>query len=168
LFGGAKIAAVGAQTARALNLAGLTVDVFPETDQRQEGLIDALAGLPAGTPILFPQTIGGRERLAEHLTQQGCLVDVVPVSQTTPLPLTGAPPAFDVATFASPSAFRAFVDGHGTGPLDGRLIVAIGPTTAAAITDAGVRVDLMPAIPSGAALIDALVRYRRGQTTAGL
>jgi uroporphyrinogen-III synthase len=167
VFGlGVKIAAVGAQTARALTEAGLTVDLFPEADQRQEGLIDALAGLPAGTSILFPQALGGREQLGNHLTHQGCLVDVVPVSQTVPVPLPAAPPPFDVATFASPSAFRAFVDGHGITPLTDRLILAIGPTTAATITAAGVRVDLIPAIPSGAAVIDALVRYRRAGSTS--
>ncbi len=165
---GRHIAAVGTQTARALAAQGIAVAVVPDADQRQEGLADALAHLPAGTRVLFPQALGGREFLATRLQQQGCLVDVIPVSQTAPLLLGGEPPPFDVATFASPSAFRAFVAGHGTAALSGRLVAAIGPTTAAALTDAGVAVDLMPAVPSAAALVDALVQHRRKNPPAGL
>jgi uroporphyrinogen III methyltransferase/synthase len=160
-FAGLKVAAVGAQTARALAAAGIAVDVVPDSDQRQEGLLASLTALPPGTRVLFPQALGGRDLLAQRLTEQGCLVDVVPVSRTTALPLTGGPPPFDVAVFASPSAFRAFVDGHGLAPLGGRLIAAIGPTTAAAIADAGVTVDVIPAAPSAAAMVSALIAFRR-------
>ena len=163
LFAALQIAAVGAQTARALADAGITVDVMPVADQRQEGLSSALATLPPGTRILFPQAIGGRELLAERLLQQGCVVDVVAISRTLSLPLAGEPPEFDVATFASPSAFRAFADAHGTASLAGRLVAAIGPTTAAAITAAGGAVDVMPAAPSAAALVSALIAFRRSR-----
>ncbi|HXI55100.1 MAG TPA: uroporphyrinogen-III synthase [Polyangia bacterium] len=158
---GLKVAAVGAQTARALAAAGIAVDVVPDSDQRQEGLLAALTALPPGTRVLFPQAVGGRDLLAQRLTEQGCLVDVVPVSRTTSLPLAGTPPPFDLAVFASPSAFRAFVDGHGLAPLGGRLIAAIGPTTAAAIVDAGVTVDVVPDAPSAAAMVSALIAFRR-------
>ncbi|HEY2904051.1 MAG TPA: uroporphyrinogen-III synthase [Polyangia bacterium] len=161
-FADLKIAAVGAETARALDAAGINVDALPAFDQqRQEGLAAALAALPAGTRVLFPQAIGGRDFLVESLGRQGCAVDVVAVSQTAALALGGAPPAFDVATFASPSAFHAFVDGHGAAALHGRIVAAIGPTTAASIAAAGVSVDVVPDSPSATAMVSALIAFRQ-------
>ncbi|HEX3698595.1 MAG TPA: uroporphyrinogen-III synthase [Polyangia bacterium] len=162
-----QIAAVGTETARALEAAGIKVDVLPAFDQqRQEGLAAALALLPAGTRVLFPQAIGGRDFLVESLGRQGCAVEVVAVSRTVALALGGAPPAFDVATFASPSAFRAFVDGHGAAALQGRVVAAIGPTTAAAIAAAGVGVDVVSEAPSATAMVSALIAFRQ-RTDAG-
>jgi uroporphyrinogen-III synthase len=160
-----RIAAVGSQTARALAERGLTAEIVPREDQqRQEGLADsllaALADRPAGARIFFPQAIGGRELLRDQLTERGCAVDVIPVSQTIARDLDAPPPLFDAATFASPSALRAFVRGHGHHPLAAAVVAVIGPTTAAAAAALGVRVDVMPAAPSMPALVQALVVFR--------
>ena len=174
-----RVAAVGDQTARAARTRGLTVDLVPAADQqRQEGLIAGmLAALRAPTPtvsggadqlpraILFPQALGGRELLRDQLAAAGYAVEVVPVSQTLARDLGEPPPAFDVATFASPSALRAFVDGFvdGRGPrsLAAAKVAVIGPTTAAEAATLGVRVDAMPATASVAALVQALVDLRQ-------
>jgi len=160
-FKAIKLAAVGTETARALTSSGLTPDVVPpDDDQRQEGLVQALAALGAGTRVLFPQTVGGRELLKDRLVAQGCEVDLVPVSRTVALKPAAPPPSFDVATFASPSALRAFVAAWGIGALAGKVIAAIGPTTAAAAAEAHLTVDVMPARPSIPTLIEALIAYR--------
>jgi len=171
-----RIAAVGSETARAIAAAGLTATIIPAADaQRQEGLVAGIvaalaqergaqaagAGDPAPARILFPQAIGGRELLREELVRRGCVVDVVPVSQTVERDLTEPPPEFDVATFASPSALRAFVRGHGRDRLGPAVVAAIGPTTADAAAALGVRVDVIPPAPSMKALVDALVVFRR-------
>jgi uroporphyrinogen-III synthase len=153
------VAAVGSQTARALRERGIDVALVPD-DQRQEGLAAAFASLSIGARVLFPQALGGRELLLETLSQRKVNVDVVPISQTSALSLSSPPPEFDVATFASPSALRAFVAGRGTAALAGKVVAVIGPTTAQAARDAGVTVDVMPPAPSVAALVAALVAAR--------
>jgi uroporphyrinogen III methyltransferase/synthase len=176
VLAGVRLAAVGTETARALDAAGLQGTLVPPADrQRQEGLLEALlAALPPpgapGARILFPQALGGRELVRDELARRGYAVDVVPVSQTIALPLAEPPPAFDVATFASPSALRAFVERLGVERLAQALVAVIGPTTASAATALGVRVDAMPPNPSVPALVRCLIELRAarlGPRTSG-
>jgi uroporphyrinogen III methyltransferase/synthase len=154
-----RVAAVGSETAKALAHNGVSASVPAE--QRQEGLVQLLGDLSPGMRVLFPQALGGRETLREALQSQGVSVDVVPVSETVPLPYSpGArPPAFDVATFASPSALRAFVDAFGVAALAGTVVAVIGPTTEAAAQAAGVAVTVVAPSPSVSALVAALCAH---------
>ena len=154
-----RVAAVGQETARALGAQDVPVALVPD-EQRQEGLVAAFGALPAGTRVLFPHALGVRELLAEALASHGVTVDVVPISQTAALPLEAPPPPFDAATFASPSALRAFAAARGAAALQGKVVAVIGPTTAEAARAAGVTVDVMAPSPSVAALVQALVRHR--------
>ena len=153
-----QIAAVGLETARALEHAGTRVDLVPST-QQQEGLVEAFRCLPPGTQVLFPRALDGREVLVDSLRRQGCRVDVVVAYQTIPVKPLPPLPTFDVALFASPSALRALVEQHGTEALVRKTVAVIGPTTAAEATRYGIPV-VAASQPNIEALISAIVRER--------
>jgi uroporphyrinogen III methyltransferase/synthase len=159
------IAAVGDETARALEALGLPVALVP-VDQRQEGLVAAFRDLEPGTRVLFPRAKGGRDHLVTALADAGIQVDLVPASQTVAIADLPPLPTFDVATFASPSALDAFVDRWGTGPLARGAAVAVGSTTAAAASARGLAVVTAraPNIEAVIEAIAAIIAVRPGQT----
>jgi len=156
-----RIAAVGPKTAKAVAERGGRVALVP-ADNRQEGLASAMAALPRGTRLLFPLASGGRTFLVENLRAQGCKVDVVSAYKTVPLPSLPRLPAFDVAAFASPSALRAFVARLGCGPLQGKTVAVIGPTTAKEAASHGLR-PVVAQNPDVDALISAIAKSRTAQ-----
>jgi uroporphyrinogen-III synthase len=156
-----RVAAVGVETASAIAGLGVPVSVTA-ADARQEGLLAALGRLRPGTRVLFPQAIGGRTDLQRSLSTQGCVVDVVPASETRPVADPGPLPAFDLATFASPSAVAAFCAAHGPRALVDRAVVVLGPTTAAAARTAGLAFTIA-ARPS----IDAVIEAAAAASAAG-
>jgi uroporphyrinogen-III synthase len=156
-----KIAAVGAATAAAIEAAGGRVALLPD-DRRQEGLLQAFAGLSAGTRLLLPSAAGGRTLLAESLRSRGCGVDVVIAYRTLPRSDLPAVPTFDVATFASPSALRAYLAIAGVASLAGKGVVVIGPTTAGEASMHGIQAVVAQS-PSISSLISAIAKFSPSQ-----
>jgi uroporphyrinogen-III synthase len=156
-----KIAAVGRRTALAIQLRGARVALVA-TDSRQEGLVEALRDLPPGARILCPLAASGRPLLVQSLRARGCIVDVVTVYRIEPRTNLPAPPEFDVATFASPSALRAFVKGLGPQALAEKAVAVIGPTTAEEAKLSGL-ITVVAETPDVDALILAIAQSRSNQ-----
>lgn len=143
------VAAVGESTAGALADAGWVVDLVPET-QTGEALVIALseAGVGDGDRVLFPASAIARDVVPDGLARLGAEVVQVVAYRTEAAPLDRAAcraaletGAVEVLTFTSPSTVRNLAAGLGPELMDlavrSTRAVAIGPTTAEAVREAG-------------------------------
>jgi len=176
-LGRARIAVVGTATAAALERHRLVADLVA-SPSTAEGLADAMpardpgaASVGATGRVLYPRAVAARPVLAAGLRAKGWDVDEVDAYQTVPVP-AGAVPAGEldavlggVVTFTSPSTVRAFVGL--TGGRAPAVVACIGPVTAAAARDAGLRVEVVADEHSVTGLVDALVAHLSGRLSAG-
>jgi uroporphyrinogen-III synthase len=148
---GVRIAAVGQATAQVLRQRGWPVHLLP-SESSAAALVDAFAsegGIGAATRVLYPASSRALPTIAAGLTQLGAKVTQVEAYRTE------SSSALDVedcrswiargcigaVTFASPSAVDELEHALGKDDFD-RLLsvaaaVAIGPTTARALTERG-------------------------------
>jgi uroporphyrinogen III methyltransferase/synthase len=165
LPGGVRIAAVGASTAEDLRAAGIGVHCLPER-QTAAGLAAAMQAVGVqGARILLPVGDRSRPELRERLEAAGARVESVVVYRTV-LPqnvdadLLDAvrQGGIDTIVLASPSAAENLVALLGTAePLARAKLVCIGPTTATAVRDLGLKPAAVAARPAPEALADAVL-----------
>lgn len=170
---GPLLCAVGSATAARLARHGLIVDVVPR-EFRAEAVFETMAsrGTLAGRRVLLPRADIGREVIATDLRQAGAEVTEVVAYRTVPCdPRAGDPDVYglllagqiDIVTFTSPSAVRQFVQAFGadqSADLLRRTVVAtIGPVTAEAATQLGIRVTVQPATYTVPALVDTIAAH---------
>ncbi len=172
-FGRARVAAIGAGTARALVARGIKPDVVP-TSFRGEALAEAIladvrarGGEPRGARVMIPRALVAREILPDTLREAGMIVDVVPVYETRG---AGAERALelrdafsrgdiDVVLATSPSTIVELSDLLGEDArryLAQTLVASIGGVTTAAAEARGVTVGVTATESTVAGLVDAL------------
>jgi uroporphyrinogen III methyltransferase/synthase len=148
---GIQVCAIGPATAAALEKWGRKADYIP-----QEYIAESiLAGLKergvSGCRILLPRADKARPELVQGLRQLGATADEVITYRT--VPARGFTPALkelqegriDIITFTSSSTVRhlvAMLEGE-LSPLQNATIACIGPITAAAAAELGLRVDVV-------------------------
>lgn len=169
-FGGARVAAIGDATAARLREAGCRVDLVPErfvAEAMADGLI---AQGVAGRRVLLPHADLARDLLPVALRAAGATVDAVVAYRT--VPATAPDPALrarlargevGVVTFTSGSGVRGLLGllGGDTAALRQATIACLGPVTAQAAMDAGLRVDVVADEATVPGLVTALIAYRR-------
>lgn len=162
-LGSTRIAAIGPATAKALGRIGLRPDFMPpvHTGEALAEALNAAHGL-RGLRVLYPRADIAGAALAERLRTPGAAVDEVIAYANLP----SEPPAWalaqldagvDTIVFSSPSAVRQFAALRLSA--GNAKIACIGPTTARAARDIGLKVDLSAAEHSGEGLVAALVDY---------
>jgi uroporphyrinogen III methyltransferase/synthase len=155
---GARVAAIGPGTARALADYGVVADVVPERFVA-EGLIEALADVRVSR-ALVARASEARDVLVDALRERGAEVDVVALYETVASPLGEAELAAvagaDYVTFTSSSTVRYFLESAGDGRPRGRL-VSIGPVTSETMRAHGLEPDVEAGRHDIDGLIDALV-----------
>lgn len=171
------VAAVGLATLQAAESEGMRVDYVAKKSSGED-LARELSGSLAGHPVLLPHSDRAGYRFAIALQAAGASVTTVVTYRT--LDAYSADPAVaaqilrgeaDAVLFASPSAFHIFsmiLNGGNLLGLSARTqFAAIGPTTARAIREAGIRVEIEATEASPAGLADALVKYFQRSSGAG-
>lgn len=145
---GLRVACVGRSTANALLQHGIATDVMPARFVA-EGVLEALSkrGDVQGGRALYVAAEGARDVLPDGLRSLGCLVNVVhayrsvsTVEGVTELRAALERGEVDLATFASASAVRGYVDAVGGESAQRVPGVSIGPITSDALRAAGVTV----------------------------
>jgi uroporphyrinogen III methyltransferase/synthase len=174
---GVKIACVGDQTAAAVEAWGLRPDLVPSGEQSSEGLLadwpEYDATYDALDRVLLPRADIATETLAAGLLERGWQIDDVTAYRT----VRAAPPpaetreaikagGFDAVVFTSSSTVRNLVGIAGK-PHASSIIAVIGPQTAKAAAELGLRVDVTAPSPSATVLADALAAFGRDRREAG-
>jgi uroporphyrinogen III methyltransferase/synthase len=173
-----RIAVVGPATQEAAVQEGFRVD-YSAQNHTGEGLARDLAGSIGNRSVLLPRSDHAADRLPDALREAGARVAEVTAYRTA------APDKVDAAilgqlqraevdaiVFASPSALHNLLDlipAADLAKLSERVqFAAIGPTTARALRESGVRVEIEANESSSAALADAIAKhYRRHAARAG-
>jgi uroporphyrinogen III methyltransferase/synthase len=130
---GARVAAIGPGTARALAAHGIVADVVPERFVA-ESLVAALAELPVKR-ALVARAAQARDVLPDALRERGAEVDVLDLYETVAEPLSeralNAARQADYITFTSSSTVRFFLEAAGGSAslAPATRLVSIGPVT---------------------------------------
>jgi uroporphyrinogen-III synthase len=159
----AAVACVGDSTAQVARDAGFDVQLVPQR-QHVKGLIEAFARLATQTGrVLYPRSEIAPSTLKEGLQALGFVVDD-PVAYRNAPDDAGmkafAAGHFDAATFASPSAVKYAVAAGAD--MKHMKLFSIGPSTSAAIRDAGFGVCAEALEHSEAGLARAIIENLHG------
>jgi uroporphyrinogen-III synthase len=160
-----RLATVGPATAERLSAAVRPPDLVP-AEAKGEALAAELAPHVGGRRVLLPRAADGRPELPRGLERAGAALTAPDAYRTLPAPPEALRPLagwiargeVDAVAFASPSAVRAVTAGLGPDApaLRSVLLAAIGPTTAAALRDAGLEPGAVPEPHTAPALADAI------------
>ena len=141
---GARVAAIGPGTARALSDHGVIADVVPERFVA-EGLVEALAEVPVARALIARAAVA-RDVLPDALRERGAEVDVLELYETVAEPLSDEQRAAvadaDYVTFTSSSTVNFFFEQAGADAAPAARLVSIGPVTSDALRAHGREPDV--------------------------
>ncbi|MGD0840528.1 MAG: uroporphyrinogen-III synthase [Candidatus Acidiferrales bacterium] len=164
-----RFAAVGSATASAAAADGISVE-FVAQEFRGLALAQELGGAVAGRKVLLPRSDRASEELPRALAAQGAKVIQVVAYRTGGMGVHEPRVAemfrtadIDVVSIFSPSALANLQTEFGYGTLrrvaERAAFAAVGPVTADAIRDAGLRVAIVAQEATGASLVHAVSEY---------
>jgi uroporphyrinogen III methyltransferase/synthase len=169
-----KLVAIGPITGEHLAFHGVKADLSP-AESRAEAIVQALRarGELTGKKFLLPRADLAREVLPEELRKAGAEVTEVTAYKTmlAEIEREGDPDIYrmllekriDVVTFTSASTVRNFAKVFGAEQAADLLrttaVASIGPVTAEAAEQFGIKTTIMPKEYTTGALVDAIVEH---------
>ncbi len=164
-FSEVRVAAIGSETARALEQHGITADVVPESYTSAALATELTQYDVRGRCILLARAARGSEQLSQRLRAAGAQVDDVPLYRVvTPAPdeqsMLELERGVDVVTLTSPSTAQGLAElvGSRVG-IHSLRAVCIGPVTAEAASTLGFRVVGVAETHTVEGLAQAVGRY---------
>lgn len=167
-FAGAKVAAIGPGTAKALLRKGIAADLTPKNFVAED-LAIAIKNTGNLEKILIPRAMEARMVLPEELARAGAQVDVAPVYKTVPAASDAETVrdlleknSLDCICFASSSTvhnFFKFVNPDLVRAHSGTALASIGPVTAAALAEYGFVPSIQPKKYTISDMADAIKEY---------
>ena len=143
------LAAIGSGTARALLARSLPVDFCGAGDP--DSVAEDFLAVAAGQRVFFPRARQSRLSVQSLLADRLTVLDAVCYDNVAAPPPAAIPA--ETYIFTSPLNVAAYLDHHSLA--DGARVLAIGPSTGAALLERGVTCA-WPEIPSEAALVEIL------------
>lgn len=171
---GIKVAAIGPETAHALEAVGVRPDLVPREFQAEAILAELKPGQMVGRRVLLPRAAKARDILPQTLRDWGAAVDVIEAYQTI---AAKSDPAYfrlklmkkeiDMITFTSSSTVAYFAElfpKEDIGRLlPGIAVACIGPITQRTAQEIGIRVDVIARDYTIPGLTQAIVDYFKRQ-----
>jgi uroporphyrinogen III methyltransferase/synthase len=153
-----KVMACGPGSVAAFASHGVTPELCPPMDYSAAGLAELLGGMAFdGQRVLRLRSEKAGSLLADVLRQKGATVDDVQLYANDPI-VYDRLPEFDAVFFASASAVEAFFAQFGNEGLEGKMVVAIGKPTVAALAAAGRNAEVVAAEATVDGAVEALAR----------
>lgn len=165
------IVAVGNKTAQQLKQFNINVNIIPKLFSGK-GVVEELnTHNLTGKIIFIPRSEIGREELPEGLKARGAILKTVPVYNITIPPSNVTDKAIEILNiiqpeifiFTSPSTFANFCEIIKTKNPEsffkGKVVAAIGPTTAKAIETEKVKVNILPDEYTMNGLLNSIIKY---------
>lgn len=168
---GARLAAIGPQTAKAIQRYCLRVETIPEEFRAEAVVAELVRAGVAGKRVLLPRAAAARDVLPVQLRAHGAVVEEVATYTTTLPPVADELRALllgggaDLITFTSSSTVHNFVaifKGEIEAVLAHAAVGCIGPVTADTARGYGMRVAIQPGAYTIPALVEAIVDYYAG------
>ena len=177
-FAGLKVAAIGEQTAAALQAFGVSPDLVPSGEQSSQGLLEDWPEydelVDPINRVFLPRADIATDTLVAGMQDLGWEVDDVTAYRTV---RAAPPPAhireaiksgrFDAVLFTSSSTVRNLIGIAGK-PHSSTAIAAIGPKTAATAEEHGLTVHVMAEKPSVHVLAKALAEHGNALRAAAI
>lgn len=166
---GTRVAAVGPGTARALERAGIRVDLLPAGERSARGLVAEFPPSSGGGVVLHPHSDLADHAVPDGLAARGWEVDAPVAYRTVTGTATGTVSGtevredvragvFQAVMFSSGSTVRGMLEVVGTPPPT-TVIACIGPRTERAARDAGLPVAVVSRLASAEGLVAALAEH---------
>ena len=177
-FAGLKVAAVGEATVASLVEFGVRPDIVPDSEQTTAALLDEWPHYDSLTDpinrVFLPRADIATDTLAAGLAELGWEVEDITAYRT----VRAAPPpadtreaiktgGFDAVLFTSSSTVRNLVGIAGK-PHHTTIVACIGPQTAKAAEEHGLRVDVLADLSTIPSLVDALAAHGESMRLAAL